>query len=249
MKFKFALPAIVLMGLLTVGAGAAPTSAGQVERPGIESRAGSWHTWVLASASEVRPGVPPDAAGTASELDQLRALAAQRDAAALDDIAFWDTGAPSYRWNELAVNAALKRNFNSNYGTRALALLHVALSDSMVATWDAKYTYQRPRPSELDQSMVPLVSIPASPSYPSEHAAAAAAASAVLTYLFPDDAQLFADKAEEASRSRVMAGVQYPSDIVAGQELGRGIAARVIDWAQHDESDAQWTGSIPTEPG
>jgi hypothetical protein len=27
----------------------------------------------------------------------------QRDASALDQISFWDTGAPSYRWNELAI--------------------------------------------------------------------------------------------------------------------------------------------------
>jgi membrane-associated phospholipid phosphatase len=100
-------------------------------------------------------------------------------------IAFWDTGAPSYRWNELAVSAALKRNLNSNNGTRALALLHVALSDAMVATWDAKYAYQRPRPSEVDQSLLTVVAPPASPSYPSEHAAAAAAASAVLAYPVP----------------------------------------------------------------
>ena len=167
----------------------------------------------------------------------------------LDQIAFWDTGAPSYRWNELAVNEALKHNLGANYATRALALLHVALSDAMVATWDAKYAYQRPRPSDLDPLLTTVVAPPASPSYPSEHAAAAAAASAILAYVFPDDAQLFADKADEASRSRLMAGVQYPSDIAAGQELGRAVAALVIDRAQHDGSDAQWTGTVPTEPG
>src|SRR5262249_14945184 len=67
--------------------------------------------------------------------------------------------------------------------------------------------------------------------------------------LFPDDAQLFSDKAEEASQSRVLAGVQYPSDIAAGQALGRAVAARVIERAQRDGSDAQWTGSAPSEPG
>jgi len=103
----------------------------------IEPQAGTWQTWVLTSGSQFRPGPPPDVANTQSELDQLRALAEQRDPVALDQIAFWDTGAPSYRWNELAVSEALKHNLNSNYGTRALALMHVALSDAMVATWDA----------------------------------------------------------------------------------------------------------------
>jgi PAP2 superfamily len=104
---------------------------------------------------------------------------------------------------------ALKHNLSVNYATRALALVHVGLSDAMVATWDAKYAYQRPRPSDVDQSLARVVPIPASPSSPSEHAAAAVAASAILAYLFPDDAQLFADKADEADRSRLMAGAQW----------------------------------------
>jgi membrane-associated phospholipid phosphatase len=119
----------------------------------------------------------------------------------------------------------------------------------MVATWDAKYAYERPRPGDIDQSLATVLPTPASPSYPSEHAVAAATASAILAYLFPDDALLFVDKADEANRSRLMAGAQYPSDMAAGQELGRSIASRVIDWAQHDGSDAQWTGSVPSEPG
>jgi hypothetical protein len=51
----------------------------------------------------------------------------QRDSAALDQIEFWDTGAPSYRWNELTVSEALKHNLRTNYATRALALVHVGV--------------------------------------------------------------------------------------------------------------------------
>jgi membrane-associated phospholipid phosphatase len=247
--FKLALTVVILMVLTPMWAATPPAGAAQPGGAWMEPQAGGWHTWVLTSASEFRPGAPPDATATRSELDQLQALAEQRDAVSLDQIAFWDTGAPSYRWNELAVNEALKHNLNANYATRALALMHVALSDAMVATWEAKYFYQRPRPAEVDQSLPTVVAAPASPSYPSEHAAAAAAASAVLAYLFPDDAQLFADKADEATRSHVLAGVQYPSDIVAGQDLGRAVATVVIDRAQHDGSDAKWTGTVPTEPG
>jgi hypothetical protein len=46
-----------------------------------------------------------------------------------------------------------------------------------------------------------------------------------------------------------MAGVQYPSDVAAGTELGQVVGAQVVDWARRDGSDAQWTGSVPTEPG
>ena len=92
----------------------------------IDPQAGTWHTWVLTSGSQFRPGPPPDEATTQAELEQLQAVADQRDTAALDQIEFWDTGAPSYRWNELSVSEALKHNLGANYATRALALVHVA---------------------------------------------------------------------------------------------------------------------------
>jgi len=245
----FVVIATLLVALTPVGAGAMPTADNQPGGGWIDPQAGTWRTWVLTSGSQFRPGPPPDEATTHAELEQLQAVADQHDTAAIDQIEFWDTGAPSYRWNELSVSEALKHNLGANYATRALALVHVALSDAMVATWDAKYAFQRPRPSDLDPSLTTVVATPASPSYPSEHAAAAAAASAILAYVFPDDAQLFADKSDEATRSRLMAGGQYPSDIAAGQELGRAVAALVINRAQHDGSDAQWTGTVPTDPG
>jgi hypothetical protein len=50
------------------------------------------------------------------------------------------------------------------------------------------------------------------------------AAAAVLSYLFPDRALLFAKHAEEATRSRLLAGVSYPSDVAAGLEIGHRVA-------------------------
>ena len=91
--------------------------------------------------------------------------------------------------------------------------------------------------------------MPNSPSYPSEHAAAAGAASTILAYLFPEEADLFAAKAEDAAQSRVLAGVNYPSDVEAGLALGRAVGEKMIEWAMSDGSDAEWTGEIPTGPG
>ncbi len=153
---------------------------------------------------------PPDQSATVAEIRELQSLAARRDATALAQVGFWDTGAPAYRWNEMAVNTALKNNLPANLATRALALVHVAIDDATVATWAAKYAYRRPRPGAVESSLRTVLPNPSSPSYPSEHAATAGAASAVLAYLFPGDARLFADKADEAARSRLLAGVQYP---------------------------------------
>src|SRR5262249_21209453 len=169
--------------------------------------------------------------------------------AALDLIAYWDTGAPSYRWNEIAVSEALRSNLPVNFASRVLAMLHVAMHDAIIATWDSKYAYNRRHPSEVDATLSTVLSNSRSPSYPAEHAAAAGAAAAVLSYLFPDRAPLFAKHAEEATRSRLLAGVSYPSDIAAGLEIGHRVVAKVIERGKADGSDAKWTGSVPVGPG
>src|SRR5262249_37859809 len=117
-----------------------------------------------------------------------------------------------------------------------------------IAAWDSKYVYNRSRPSRFDRRLSTVIPNPQSPSYPSEHAVVAGAASEVLAYLFPEQASSFREKAAEATRSRLLAGVQYPSDVRAGLELGRAVAALVVDWARQDGSDAVWTGKVPTGP-
>jgi hypothetical protein len=47
----------------------------------------------------------------------------------------------------------------------------------------------------------------------------------------------------------LLAGVEYPSDVAAGMTLGRAVAARVIERARADGSDATWDGPMPDTPG
>jgi membrane-associated phospholipid phosphatase len=132
---------------------------------------------------------------------------------------------------------------------RMLALLNVAIYDGMIAAWDSKYTHNRARPSEGASLVSTAIVTPNSPSYPDEHAVAAGAASTVLGYVFPADAAMFATLADEAARSRLEAGVAYPSDVAAGLALGRQVGERVVAWGRADGSDAAWAGSVPTDPG
>ena len=80
----------------------------------------------------------------------------QVDAAMLDRIAYWDAGAPPYRWNEIANGMAFKGSFGTGNFPRIQAYLNMAIHDATVATWDSKYAYSRPRPSQLDTSIAPL---------------------------------------------------------------------------------------------
>jgi hypothetical protein len=214
----------------------------------LEPEAGSWTTWVLQSGDELRPQAPPDPEATRSEIDTLQNFVANRDATQVDQVGYWDTGAPGYRWNEIAIAQGLKDGI-AIAAYRVLALVNVAIYDATVAAWDAKYAYSRPRPSEIDPTLTTLVASPNSPSYPCERSAAVGAASAVLAFLFPKDAQFFIDRANQAGQSRQWAGVQYPSDVAAGLELGRAVAAQVIERARTDAAEVQWNGTMPTGPG
>jgi membrane-associated phospholipid phosphatase len=182
-------------------------------------------------------------------MQTLKDLAAKRNADARLQIEFWRAGGPLYRWDRIALDECLTHLLNNNRGPRALALVSVAMYDAIVAAWDSKYAYNRPRPSVADPTLAPAIPVPLSPSYPSEHAVVAGAASAVLAYLFPDEASKLSRLAQEDGQTQLLAGIQYPSDVTAGLELGRKVAALVIERARGDGSDAVFSGQIPKGPG
>ena len=149
----------------------------------------------------------------------------------------------------MLVDEGLTRNMGSGGVARHMALLNTAMYDATIAAWDSKYTYNRPRPSEFDPAVEAVIPVPNSPAYPSEHAAVAGAASEVLAYLFPEQADAFREQAEQAGQAFVLAGLQYPSDVEAGLEMGRQVAELAIERAQGDGFDAKWDGTVPTGPG
>lgn len=227
---------------------AAHTSRASERYAPVEPAAGAWKTWVSTSGAQIETPAPPGPRPTKEEVAELLSLQARRDKGALETIRYWDSGSPSYRWNEIAFKVAA----DSSSGVvteRMLALLNVAIYDATVAAWHAKYKYNRRRPPQGESQLKPAVPVPESPSYPSEHAVAAGAAEAVLSHLFPDKAKFLTDKAEECGDSRLLAGVQYRSDVVAGLRLGRQVAGLIIERAKTDGSGAKWAGSVPTSPG
>src|SRR6202166_3594842 len=215
----------------------------------VEPDAGKWKTWVIPSGSALRLPAPPDSAITATELQWVKECVSQRDQAALAAIHFWDAGSPGYRWMQLAQQSAVNAGLPTPLQTRALALTAAAISDATIAAWDSKYAYNRLHPSDLDSTVAPAVAVPQSPSYPSEHAVTAGAAAAVLAYLFPDKATSFADMANVAATSRVMAGVAFPSDAFAGLDLGQRVGQAVVAYAQADNSNAVFSGTFAPGPG
>lgn len=93
----------------------------------------------------------------------------------------------------------------------------------------AKNAWSRPRPYQRDARVTPCVPKPGSSSYPSGHAADSALWAAILSAAFPEKAARFEAIVEETMWSRVIGGVHYPTDVQAGRQLGRAIAAKMLE--------------------
>jgi hypothetical protein len=228
----------------------AATAAAQAQ---VEPKAGAWKTWVLTSGSQFRLPPPPDAVSTRGEMAWLKSTQGGLDDIGRTQVAYWDQGAPNYHWVQwLQQRLADQINggtINNPSAIRRLALLNVAIYDAMVAAWDSKYFYKRPLPAQMDSTFQPLVVNPNVPSYPNDFAVAAGAAAAVLKYLYPNDSTAIEGLAEEAARSRLYAGVAFPTDYFAGLQLGDQVGQLVVQRAKSDGSSAVWTGTVPTGPG
>lgn len=212
------------------------------------TKAGEWKTWVIPSGNEHGVPAPPGAEESRGELDWLREVSRESDPRIVEQMRYWDSGPASYRWMDLITKRQSAGQPVGRSMVHAYAHVSLAIYDATVAAWNAKYAYNRPRPSRLDPAIQPRVPVPPSPSYPSDYAATAAAAAAVMAYLVPAEAAYFHGLAEEAGKSRLYAGVEYPSDYLAGWELGLRVAEQVIAKVRADGSDLVWSGSVPTGP-
>ncbi len=211
-----------------------------------EPKAGEWKTWVISSGEAYRLPPPPGVQATQVELNELLTLQNKRDSAGIQQIRYWNAGAPGYRWQ--AVVEQLYGGFPPAW-IRAKALLNLAIYDATVAAWNTKYQYRRARPATASTALTAYLPSSDSPSYPCEHSVAAGAAATMLAYLFPAKADSILKLAKAAGESRMLAGVAYPSDVKAGFDLGRRVANAVIERAKTDGSDAVWDGKRPNGPG
>ena len=129
-----------------------------------------------------------------------------------------------------------RRELTPMRAARALALASVATYDAMVACWDAKYHYWLLRPISADPTIKTVFSTPPFPAYPSGHSTLSSAVAEVFAEVFPDAAEFYRQKAVEASMSRILGGVHYRFDVLAGEHLGVQVGEAVVEWAREDGS-------------
>jgi hypothetical protein len=155
--------------------------------------------WVMASATQFRPGPPPALTGDtwARDFEEIKAYGSRegsRRSAEQTDIArFWDYSLPAiYHGVVRSVALAPGRDVAAN--ARLFATVAQAMDDALIAVFDAKYHYRFWRPvtairnadldgndaTQRDAAWLPLLDTPMHPEYPSGHSILAGAVGAVL---------------------------------------------------------------------
>jgi hypothetical protein len=156
--------------------------------------------FALAHANEFRPGPPPEIASDeyTRSFVEVKSLGFINSATRTPDQTqigqFWNGNIQDF-WNEIAQTAALEHHLDLAQSAHLFALLNISLADTVIAFFDAKYTYNLWRPvtaiqmaaidnnpeTEPDPGWLPLSTKTApDPSYPGAHSAISAAAAEVL---------------------------------------------------------------------
>jgi acid phosphatase (class A) len=170
---------------------------------------------------------PPPAAGSVdekAEFGELKAIAARSTP---QEVA---TAAHDAKDETPDIfNAAI--GFDIATKPQTFKLLNMVVEEEEPDSKLAKAYFHRPRPYSVDASIrtcEPVKPGKAANSYPSGHSSLAFSMGVVLASLVPEKSQAVLARASEYAEHRLVCGVHYRSDIVAGQQFGTILALRLM---------------------
>jgi hypothetical protein len=170
---------------------------------------------------------------------------------------YYAASSPTQVFNQAARQVAQARGRSLSENARALALVNMAISDSMVASFLNKYHYNFWRPETAihasdqgnpntvaDPSFLPFITTPCFPSYPSNHGSASNGAAEVLRRIYGEAGHSitlsnpavptivlqytsFKQITDDISDARVYGGIHFRTDQTAGTRLGRAVGSAI----------------------
>jgi hypothetical protein len=191
----------------------------------------------------LRPGPPPSTSGAQmkAELEEVYSYTKNPKREHIAIVHFWADGVatptPPGHWNEIAANDFIQKNFSEVRWARNLALLNMAEFDAAIVTWDTKFTYFNPRPSQLDPRIKTLTGLPNFPAYISGHSTFSGAAAAILGHIVPERKAAYEAMALEAAMSRLYGGIHFRSDSEIGLSVGKNVGNYAVQRALTDGAD------------
>jgi hypothetical protein len=215
-------------GTPPIGPGRWVWNGGPIARGNLGAR-----PFFLASGDELRPPPPPTFGSAAylAALAEVRLISDTRTPQQLAIAQYWNTNqSPSSdaAMNNLAVQLIRDHRRGEHESARILFLMNAAAFDAVIGCFDAKYFYWFIRPPQADPAITLPIGLPPHPSYPSAHSCVSGSSTGVLALVFPSERDMLEQVAEEASLSRLYAGIHYRFDMVAGLALGRAAAAKAM---------------------
>jgi acid phosphatase (class A) len=109
------------------------------------------------------------------------------------------------------------------------ALLKKTQADLRKILDQGKNLWNRPRPTMQDSRVRPAIEVLRDSAYPGGHATVGTCLGLILAELAPTHRKEILERAELIGQDRVIAGVHYSSDIVAGNKLGAYVAERLLE--------------------
>jgi hypothetical protein len=218
----------------------------------------------MRSPSQFRPSGPNalDSVQYATDFNETKTMGSSSSTTRTPDqttfALFWQAGNPPDFWDPVAVSLAAQHHFSLLETARLLAHVNMAMADSMVGCWDAKYTFASWRPitaitladtdgnpdTDPDSAWTPLIVTPPFPEYPSAHSCASGAAVRVLSHYFGDRTAItvtndalpgqtrsfgsFRAALDEVIDARVFGGIHFRTACEAGQALGDSVGQYVL---------------------
>jgi len=230
----------------------------------VDINAGTWKLILLKRPDTFAVNVPVATNSPAyiAEVNEIKGLQQNMSSAQKNIIKYWSAGAV-LRWNEIMRQLVEKYNLppyqnsdgtyparnasnpfaypqfpfsNPPYAARAYAYISAAQYDALVAAWHYKTLYKRAAPYNVDSTVKALVPKTILPAYPSEDAVLAGVTAEMMKLLFPTEIAFIQQKLEEEESYRILSGANVRSDIVAGEALGRQVAAVFVARAKSDHA-------------
>lgn len=127
-----------------------------------------------------------------------------------------------------AYAAALGPGFDAGSHPRTRELLDLVHARATRPILAAKKAFARPRPYQSEPRVTPAVEREDTFSYPSSHATRGVLVARVLADLAPAHREALLEAGLRAGYDRVVAGVHYPTDVLAGQRLGAALADALL---------------------
>jgi hypothetical protein len=235
--------------------------------------AGAFQQWgrltpfAIADPDDFVPPPPPalDSNRYAKDFNEVKefggATSTARSQERSDNARFYAASSPSQLLNEAARQLSVSQGDSLPRNAWGLAVLNMAINDSLIVSFRSKYHYTLWRPvtaiqnadidgnrkTDVDSAFLPYITTPCFPSYPSNHASGTNGGLEVLRRLYGaggheltlSNAALGMTRkyhtlkqiANDVDDARVLGGIHFRFDQDAGADLGRAVATDVYKHA------------------